>query len=122
MLSVFPSILFLAPFSAFIIRIALAIVLTNGAWKHFTANTREETPVNGNILLGFAILETVAAAAILVGLYAQLAALAAGILIIIWLSAARLRPIEKSTAILSLVLCLSLLLTGAGPFAFDLPL
>jgi len=122
MLSVFPSILFLAPFSAFLIRIVLSVVLASAAWRHLNGTTRGDVSANENIFRIFGVFETIAAASILVGLYTQVAAIVGGVLILIWLTVPQYRPTQKGTAILSLVLCLSLLLTGAGPFAFDLPL
>ncbi|MDO8552514.1 MAG: hypothetical protein Q7S01_03200 [bacterium] len=114
MLSVFPSILFLAPLSAFLIRIALAIVLLLAAKKHWS---NAETP--SRIL---AAVELAAAISVGVGALAQVGALVGAVVIIYWIARPAVRPISYTAILLSLVLCVSLLITGAGPFAFDWPL
>ncbi|OGG69732.1 hypothetical protein A3F27_00920 [Candidatus Kaiserbacteria bacterium RIFCSPHIGHO2_12_FULL_53_13] len=113
MLSTLPSILFLAPFSAFLIRIALALTLGLAARKHFSG-------AQGNIWL--ATVETVTAIIIFAGAWTQVGAIAGTFIICAWLLLPRLRPVSRGTALLALVLCLSLIVTGAGAFAFDLPL
>jgi len=113
-LSVFPEILFLAPFAAFLIRIALAILLGYCAWKHLTnADKTVRT-------LGF--IEGVVATALALGTWTQPAAIAGMFIIGAWFALPRLRAVALGTAFLAFVMCLSLLLTGAGLLAFDLPL
>lgn len=114
MLSLFPQILFLAPFSAFLIRVALALLLGYAAWKHYSD---QEVPVRV-----FAFLEIAAAAALLAGAWVQGVALAAFVGTAIGLALPRIRVFPMSTTLLSLVMFLSLVVTGAGVFAFDLPL
>ncbi|MEK7107233.1 MAG: hypothetical protein AAB899_03550 [Patescibacteria group bacterium] len=114
MLSIFPDILFLAPFSAFLIRVALALVFVFAINKHWP---RAETSFKA-----LAAIELAAAISIGAGALAQVGALAGGLVIIYWLARPEVRPISFIATLLSLVLCVSLLLTGAGPFAFDLPL
>lgn len=111
MLSIFPSILFLAPFSAFLIRIALAAVLGYAMWAHWKSGKR-----------GVSFIEGIVALAITLGSWTQIGAIIAGVIVTIWLWKPHLRPVARGTALLSLVLCLSLLVTGAGALAFDLPL
>ena len=114
MLSLFPGILFLAPLSAFLIRIALAFILGYSAWNHFS---RSE-----NALRVFGVLEIAINAAIATGTWTQAAALAALVVAGIYVVVPKVREVALGTSILSVVLCLSLLVTGAGIFAFDLPL
>lgn len=114
MLSLFPQILFLAPFSAFLIRVALALILGYAAWKH---SSHEEIPLR---VLG--VLEMAAAAALLAGAWVQGVALVAFIVTATSLVLPRIRVYPLSTLLLSLVMLLSLIVTGAGVFAFDLPL
>lgn len=114
MLSIFPSILFLAPISALLIRIAVTVVLAIGAWKHF-ADARI-------VYRSLAILEIITAVAIAAGASTQIAAIVAVLIIAAWLYSPSLLPFAKEAALLSLVLCISLILTGAGAFAIDLPL
>ncbi len=113
MFAIFPNILFLAPLSATLIRVALAIVLAASAWQHSK---------NRGLLLALPIVETATAAALAAGAWTQPMALVATILLIIQFFAPNLRILARSTLLISLVLCLSLLVTGAGAFAFDLPL
>lgn len=114
MLSVFPGILFLAPLSAFLIRIALALVLIFAARKHF------QRPENTSRLL--AAIEFGAAVSIGAGAWTQVGALAGAFIAMSWLYLSDTRPISFVATLLTIILCISLVLTGAGPFAFDLPL
>ena len=114
MLSVFPNILFLAPFSAFLIRVALALIFVFAASKHWYRA--------GIISKTFASVELAAAISIGAGALAQAGALAGAIIVIYWLARPAIRPVSFIAILLSLVLSVSLLLTGAGPFAFDFPL
>ena len=114
MLSVFHEILFLAPFAAFLIRIALAILLGYCAWKHLENNNK------AGRALGF--VEGITATALALGAWTQPAAIAGMFIIGAWFALPRLRAVALGTAFLAFVMCLSLLLTGAGLLAFDLPL
>lgn len=113
MLALFPQILFLAPISATVIRFALACVLAVSAWKswgRFSGMTR-----------ALAVVEAALAAMLVLGAWTQAVALAATILLVSALSL-RSRALPTSTVLLSIVLALSLVVTGAGVFAIDLPL
>lgn len=114
MLSVFPGILFLAPFSAFLIRVALALVLVFAANKHW--------PRSEMTFRGLAVVEVAAAVSIGAGAWTQIGALVGTCIVLCWLAFPTTRPVSFIATLLSLVLCLSLLVTGAGPFAFDWPL
>lgn len=114
MLALFPDILFLAPFSALVIRVSVALILAIAAWRHVSAH---ETTVRG-----LAVLEVAAAAVLIAGAWAQAAALAALFILVFWLAVPRLSVFPRSTILLAIVMSLSLLVTGAGAFAFDLPL
>jgi len=114
MLSVFPGILFLAPFSALLIRVALAFVFFSAAGKH-----RTKTELSLRVLAG---IELAVSVSVLAGAWTQVGALAGGVLAIVWLIRPVIRPVSFIATLLTLVLCLSLILTGAGPLAFDLPL
>jgi len=114
MLSLFPEILFLAPFSAFVIRIALGVLFAYTAWRHIS---RDDLVAR---ILG--IGEVAVAAALIAGSWTQPAALIAAAAIILWLALPKLHRWPISTLLLALVMCASLLVTGPGSFAFDLPL
>ncbi|HEY4520027.1 MAG TPA: hypothetical protein VJH33_03255 [Candidatus Paceibacterota bacterium] len=145
MLSTFPELLFLAPLSPFLIRLALASLFAYASLRHFVSK-REE----GVRTIGFAagwipalwiqpdgdigasagrmafkilwVIEAVLALFLAGGAYVQLASIVGGVIAIEWLVSKRTRPVARGTAYLALVLCVSLLVTGAGALAFDLPL
>ena len=113
MLSYFPELLYLAPFAATLIRVAVAVVLGMIALEYIrTENTwaRASGVVSG-----------LAALFLLAGALTQPMALIASLTIIESLARSE-KPLPKSTLWLTLIMSLSLLITGAGPFAFDLPL
>ncbi|MCR4280955.1 MAG: hypothetical protein NUV88_01330 [Candidatus Kaiserbacteria bacterium] len=114
MLSVFPDILFLAPLSAFLIRIALALVFIYAGWKHFSHAE--------NSFRYLAFVEFISAISIGAGAKMQIGALVGACAISFWLARPSLRPVARGTAWLALVMCISLLVTGSGAIAFDLPL
>lgn len=113
MLSYFPELLYLAPFSGLLIRVAVAVVLGMIALQGIRAKdtwTRASGVVTG-----------LAALFLFAGALTQPMALIA--LLSIIESLVRIdRTLPKSTLWLALVMSLTLLLTGPGPFAFDLPL
>ena len=113
MLSVFPDILFLSPFAMLLMRFAAATVFGYAAWQHI--------PQASMLARIVAVLEIVCAALLLVGLYTQPAALLGIAIFLLHMFIPSLRTVPTSTELLLFVLCLSLLLTGAGKLAFDLP-
>lgn len=114
MLSLFPQILFLAPFSALLIRVALAVVFAYAAWKHMS--------IADMVLRGIGIVEVAVAAALFVGFSTQAASCVAVLLVVTWLLLPSAHVYSRSTMYLALVMSLSLIITGAGALAFDLPL
>lgn len=114
MLSLFPELLFLAPLAAFLMRLSLAVVFGWSAWLRFGSNN--------TLLKGFATIDALLAIALLLGAYTQLAALVGLLCTVAWLLRPMWNPYPRSTTALALVMCLSILVLGAGPFAFDLPL
>lgn len=114
MLSVFPEILFLSPLAPFLLRIALGILLGFAGFRHM-----RRLDIVSRIL---AAVEFAAAAALVLGTWTQPAALTASIVAAIWLFQPSSRVHSLSTILLALVIALSLIVTGAGAFAFDLPL
>jgi hypothetical protein len=114
MLSVFPEMLYLAPLAAFLIRISAGLCLGLIAYRHVFA------PMILMRILG--IVEGVLAVLLIAGAYTQPAALAAAIVFAITLGAPAYRTLPRSTICLLIVMSLCLVVTGAGPFAFDLPL
>lgn len=114
MLSVFPELFFLAPFSALVIRMALGSVFIYCALQHIG---NSKTP-----LRMFGVAEATLAAAFIAGVWTQPAAILGALVIGTWFARPQVRPVALGTALLSLVLSLTLLIMGAGPLAFDLPL
>jgi len=53
MLSLFPEILFLAPVSIFLFRVALALTLTYSAWRHFSSEADTGTRAFGALEIAF---------------------------------------------------------------------
>ena len=104
----------LASALAFLIRLALTAVFAYSAYVRI--------PHAQTLLKLFGIIDGVIAIALLVGFYTQLAALIGTICTAAWLIKSDWNPYPKSTTALALVMCLSILVLGAGPFAFDLPL
>ncbi len=115
MLSLFPDILYLAPFSIFFIRIALATTLAYSAWQHFSNRSDASSRLLG-------ALEVAAAVGIAIGAWTQVGGVAASLIFIGVIALPRLRVVALGTALLALVMALSLIVTGPGVFSFDLPL
>lgn len=114
MLALFPQILFLAPFAATLIRLSMVVILAYAAWQHMS---RRDT-----FLIVWSILEVAAAAALFIGLWVQAVALLAFLASVVSLFVPKMRVFPKSTVYLACVMLLSLVVTGAGAVAFDLPL
>ncbi len=129
----FPQLFFLAPlFVPVLLRLAAVIVFLYVAW-HTYAHRAEiahiKLPVVGKAAwtLWFAIaVELLIAGCLFFGYYTQIAAVVGAIAS---LKFAFLKsqigdydPLARGTSLLLLVICLSLICTGAGAFALDLPL
>lgn len=114
MLSIFPELLFLSPFAALMIRVALSIVFAYSAWQRI--------PHERSLLKVFGVIDLIIAVLFLAGAYTQIVAIVGALCAAAWLIIPSINPVPRSTAALALVMCLSLLIMGAGPFAFDLPL
>lgn len=116
MLNPFPELLFLAPLSATLLRAAAAAVFLLAGVAH--ARGTEAVPRRYVL----AVVEILIGLSLAFGFYTQVGALIGILVSLAWLIVSTLRPTPMSTALLTLVLCLSLLLSGAGPLSFDLPL
>lgn len=114
MLSVFPEILFLSPLAPFLIRVALGILFAFAAWAHV-----QQQDSASRIL---SILEFGIAIALVIGAWTQPASLLGSIVVAVWFFQPTNRVYTMSTILLALVMTLSLIVTGAGAFALDLPL
>lgn len=116
MLSFFPEILFLSPFAAVLIRITLAVLLAYDGWNMFS-----QSGISARVGSVCAFLF---AGLLFVGAWTQLAALMYAIAFTIYLvyPYGPKSSLPKSTIALAIVLALTLVVTGPGPLAFDLPL
>lgn len=135
MLSLFPQLLFLSALSATLLRVVAGAYMLFLAYR-IAATRREYStithPIIGNqpswIFLIAAGLTAAVATLLTIGLWTQAAAIV-GVLIsfkLFVLPRRLLSPIAsdfpRSTALLLFVICLSLVVTGAGAFALDFPL
>jgi uncharacterized membrane protein YphA (DoxX/SURF4 family) len=132
MLNPFPEILFLSLFGPLLLRLSVGWIFLSFARKHLL-HTRHATVSNtsegglGTILLWTLIfIETAVGIALFVGFYTQIAALGGILLALMFLHLRRthtlIAPHPAQHYLLILAVCLSLLVTGAGALAFDLPL
>ena len=131
-LSLFPQILWLAPFSATLLRLAAAFVFFSIAWTHI--EKREELSQINFLIVGrgawiptiAVIIEFGIAVTLLVGIYTQAAAILGtlgALKFFIWKRRyGAMIPLSRTASLLLLIICFSLLFTGPGAFAFDLPL
>jgi len=116
MLSMFPELLFLAPLSALVIRASVAALFALSAYMRVRGEA-------STFIYIMAALETLAALSLAIGYKSQLVAFLGVLLIGVWIFMGRpVRQYPLSTALLAAVMSLSLLVTGPGAFAFDLPL
>lgn len=121
MLNPFPSLLDFALLAPFLVRVALGLMFLHLAYDgllHYKKIPR--------IALFLAVLGALGGIALLVGLFTQIASLL-GVLISLAFflfpkQTAASFAIEKRLSFLLFALSLSLLFSGAGLFAFDLPL
>lgn len=134
MLNVFPDLLTFQMFAPFILRIVLGLIMANlGYLKLKSEKLRWEKtfealsvkPVS-QMVFGFGIIEIIGGLALILGIYTQIAALVfAAITFMELFIEQRESALLKRDFVFYLLLfaiALSLLFTGAGFFAFDLPL
>lgn len=131
-LTPFPELLTFGILAPTLLRVTAAMMLIYIAYHHY--KNRNDKAARRFPLLGDAMwivwtalaIEITTAAALFFGYYTQYAALVGAALALkhlVWNgSYPRFFLLPRSTAILLLVITLSLLVTGAGAFAFDLPL
>jgi hypothetical protein len=132
MLSLFPQILFLSPLSATLLRITAGLVFAYLAYFHFSNKRAAAEELStliggaGAILILYCLIEALIALFLIIGLWTQAAALLGFVIaakvLLIRRSLKELKPLSQLSYALLAVICLSILVTGAGPFAFDLPL
>lgn len=114
MLSLLPQILFLSPFAATVIRLSLAGMLAYNAWKNASRG--------GADVRVFSVFESAVAAALFLGGWTQAFAILGSVMLALSLKLPQFRVWPRSTVALMLVMMITLIVTGPGAFAFDLPL
>ncbi len=132
MLSLFPGLLYLAPLATALIRIAAGLTLLHLSYEFI--RTREHiahTKVMGIhvpqwLTLFGALVIFIAGVLLAIGLYTQAIAIVGMLVGLKHAVFARrypgIMPISAGMGLLLFIICLSLLFSGAGAFAFDLPL
>ncbi len=134
MLNPFPDLLAFGLIAPLLLRIALGVMFFDFGWSKLRRQRAEKAALfesfgfrpGARYALVLGIVEMVVGALLIVGLYTQLAALAAALI-----SAAVLYlkkkygdrwPHDRRFFLLLFIISLSLLFSGAGFFAFDVPL
>jgi len=122
MLSTFPSLLSYQELSPFIIRLVLGITIAY--FGYLTIRKQSRAP--GGYNRSFGIAEIIIAVFFIVGLFVQVASLITSIVLLIGLISKFKEKALLTNGVnyylLLFVMSLSLLFTGAGWFAFDMPL
>lgn len=134
MLNTFPDLLTYSLFAPFILRVVLGVILIDlGFLKFKSEKTRWVTTFEGlrlrpaeALVSLFAVIEIIGGIMLVVGLYTQIAAIIFVILFAIefYLEWTEENILKRDLVfyVLGLAISLSLLLSGAGAFAFDIPL
>jgi hypothetical protein len=132
MLNPFPDLLTFSFFAPTILRLATAGAFAYGAyflWVHRMRIAERRFPLVGHapwLGASLAVAHALLAVMLGAGYYTQIAALLGGLGTVKALFLIRrypeLFPLSRGTYVLLLIMLLSLLLTGAGALAFDLPL
>jgi hypothetical protein len=116
MLNPFP-VLFLAPFTYFLLRVVLGFICLRIAHHIFkTESASHKKKAFGALLGGAGVL-------LILGLYTQIAAILSLILSSLGFMRSSAFPgLTRTSLAFMIVTSFSLFITGAGPFAFDIPL
>lgn len=132
MLNTFPALLTYGFFAPALLRIAAAACFAYLVWSHLSHSkeiARIPLPLIGaqsSVAYVGAIIEALVALALLFGYHTQIAAIAGAVLSLkywYWSGSYHAYFIySRAACFLLLVICLSLLLSGAGAQAIDLPL
>ena len=134
MLNTFPDLLTYSFFAPTLLRVAVALVFAYLAWHHWSARracTGEiasfvSSSVAGGLCMVYALIEALVALGLIVGVYTQVAALVGAVItlkiLVLKRSFHQTAPLSRTAYALVCVICISLLITGAGALALDLPL
>ena len=132
MLSLFPALLSYKLLAFALLRISAGLVFLYLAYFHYTNRrkaTQELSLFVGSasvICVLYALVELLVAVSLIAGAWTQLGALLGALIackvLLIRRSLHELRPLSSLSYALLAVICFCLVVTGAGIFAFDLPL
>lgn len=124
MLNTFPELLTYGFFAPLLLRACIAFALLFLAFTQW--KRRHEVKASPTYVWVSMAARTVAGIALLLGYGTQIAALLAIVIFVVGLQTKRRYPsivtFPTSTVIVLVVMCISLLTTGGGAFAMDLPL
>jgi hypothetical protein len=132
MLTLFPQILFLSPLAPTLLRFAAGIVFFQIAWELY--EKRDELSRMKFIVVGkgawvplfSSLVAFLTGVGLVLGIYTQAAAIVGAAFALksfVWHPRyPRFFTMPRTVSALLFIICLSLILTGAGAFAFDLPL
>ena len=119
-LSLFPSLLSFGLFGPILLRLTLGVVIF--FWGYKGVKSAATNPQK----IAFAVLDIVVGALLVVGLFTQLGALIAAVILAVKLvNKARAKALFTDGVnyyFILFIIAVSLVFTGAGFFAFDLPL
>lgn len=131
--STFPEILYLAPFSATLLRIAVAyafIYIASEMIQRRRGVINATFPIIGHPSLWMvwtsALITALIGCMLAIGLYTQVVAIIGAVIAIkhgvgsLWFPS--IMPLSRGAYAFLFIVCLSLIVTGAGAIAFDLPL
>jgi uncharacterized membrane protein YphA (DoxX/SURF4 family) len=134
MLNTFPTLLAFGLLSPFILRISLGVIFLEFGYSKISKMRSEKIQMFESLGLkpgvyytvGFALLEIIVGLALFVGMYTQIASLIASIICILAILIKKRNNENVKSGYGFLILCfvisISLLFSGAGFLAFDLPL
>ena len=134
MLNPFPDLLAFGLLAPFLLRVALGAIFIDFGWNKLRRQKTEKAALfesfgwtpGARYALVLGIAESVIGALLIVGLYTQLAALAAALICVAVLYLKKKYRArwshDRRLFLLLFFIALSLLLSGAGFFAFDVPL
>lgn len=118
MLNIFP-IQFLAPLAYFILRIALGAFFIKKSARMWNM---PQTSASTRFIAG---IQAIVGVMMMLGFLTQVAAMLGmliAVLAVLFKKSAFFPPYDKATALFIFAISLSLFITGAGPFGFDLPI
>ncbi len=134
MLNPFPELLTFSFFAPTLLRVAVGLVFAYLAWHHFSARRACAGEIEmfvsrslaGGLCTIYALIEALVALGLVIGLYTQVAALVGAVItlkiLVLKRSFHQTAPLSRTAYALVCIICISLLVTGAGAYALDLPL